>query len=306
MRDPRRATEDTARRPHAASVVVECGNELGETPIWDEAAGLLHWVDVFAGAVYSLDPAGDGVPRRFEHGVELGAVAPRASGGLVLGASRALIATDLDGGNAETLVAVEPDRPDNRFNDCRVDPSGRFFCGTKTNGDSGGSSGALYRIDADLSATVAIADTGLANGIGWSPDATTLYFIDSPLQRLDAYEFDLATGNVGARRTVAEIDPDDGLPDGLAVDAEGGIWVALVRGGVIRRFDPDGHIDAEVPLPVANPTCPGFGGPDLGTLYVTSAHLRSDPRYADDHPLAGALFAIDVGVKGVPSPPFAG
>ncbi|HJZ38709.1 MAG TPA: SMP-30/gluconolactonase/LRE family protein, partial [Solirubrobacterales bacterium] len=178
----------------ADAVVVDCGNELGETPIWDEAAGLLHWVDVFAGAVYSLDPAGDGVPRRFEHGIELGAVAPRASGGLVLGAGRALVATDLDGGGAETLVAVEPDRPDNRFNDCRVDPAGRFFCGTKTNGDSGGSSGALYRIDADLSVTVAIADTGLANGIGWSPYGTTLYFIDSPLQRLDAYEFDPATG----------------------------------------------------------------------------------------------------------------
>jgi sugar lactone lactonase YvrE len=309
VRDPRRATEDTARRPHAASgeaVVVDCANELGETPIWDEAAGLLHWVDVFAGAVYSLDPSGDGVPRRFEHGAELGALAPRARGGLVLATGRALVATDLDGGGAETLVAVEPDRPHNRFNDCRVDPAGRFFCGTKTNGDSGGSSGALHRIDAHLSASVAIADTELANGIGWSPDGTTLYFIDSPLQRLDTYEFDPETGEVGARRTVAVIDPDDGLPDGLAVDAEGGVWVALVKGGMVRRYEPDGRIDAEVRLPVANPTCPGFGGPDLATLYVTTARLRSDPRYADDNPLAGALFALDVGVPGVPSPPFAG
>jgi sugar lactone lactonase YvrE len=284
-------------------VVVDCGNELGETPIWDEAAGLLHWVDIFAGAVWSLDPTG-AAPRRFEHGTELGAVAPRASGGLVLAAGRALVATDLDGGNAETLVAVEPDRPHNRFNDCRVDPAGRLFCGTKSNVDEGG--GALYRVDADLHVTVAIADTELANGIGWSPDGTTLYFIDSPLQRLDAYEFDPATGEVGGRRTVAEIDPDDGLPDGLAVDAEGGVWVALVKGGMVRRYDPDGRIDTEVHLPVANPTCPGFGGPDLRTLYVTSAHLRSDPRYADSNPLAGALFVLDVGVPGVPSPPFAG
>ena len=201
---------------------------------------------------------------------------------------------------------VEPDRPRNRFNDCRVDPAGRFFCGTKTNGDDGGSGGALHRIDADLSASVAIADTELANGIGWSPDGTTLYFIDSPLQRLDAYEFDPATGEVGDRRTVAEIDPDDGLPDGLAVDAEGGIWVALVKGGMVRRYEPDGRTSAEIRLPVANPTCPGFGGPDLRTLYVTSAHLRTDPRYADDNPLAGALFALDVGIPGVPSPPFAG
>jgi sugar lactone lactonase YvrE len=199
----------------------------------------------------------------------------------------------------------EPDRPHNRFNDCRVDPAGRFFCGTKTNVDDGGR-GALHRIDADLRASVAIADTELANGIGWSPDGTTLYFIDSPLQRLDAYEFDPATGDVGGRRTVAAIDPDDGLPDGLAVDAEGGVWVALVNGGMVRRYEPDGRTSAEVRLPVDNPTCPGFGAPDLRTLYVTTAHLRSDPRYADDNPLAGALFALDVGVPGVPSPPFAG
>jgi sugar lactone lactonase YvrE len=303
----RRATEDTGRRPHVVSgeaVVVDCGNELGETPIWNEAAGLLHWVDIFAGAVWSLDPSG-GAPRRFEHATDLGAVAPRASGGLILAVGRALVATDLDGGGAEMLVEVEPDRPHNRFNDCRVDPAGRFFCGTKTNVDDGGR-GALHRIDADLRATVAIADTELANGLGWSPDGTTLYFIDSPLQRLDAYEFDSATGELGDRRTVAQIDPDDGLPDGLAVDAEGGIWVALVKGATVRRYLPDGGIDTEVRLPVANPTCPGFGGPDLATLYVTSAHLRSDPRYADPDPLAGALFALDVGVAGVPSPPFAG
>jgi sugar lactone lactonase YvrE len=292
-----------AARTIGADVVVDCGNELGETPIWDEAAGLLHWVDIFAGAVWSLDPTG-GEPRRFEHGTELGAVAPRASGGLVLAAGRALVATDLDGGAAETLVAVEPDRPHNRFNDCRVDPAGRLFCGTKSNIDEGG--GNLHRIDPDLRATIAIADTELANGIGWSPDGTTLYFIDSPLQRLDAYEFDPASGAVGERRTVAEIDPEDGLPDGLAVDAEGGVWVALVKGAMVRRYLPDGRIDMEVRLPVRNPTCPGFGGPDLRTLYVTSAHLRSDPRYADPDPLAGALFALDVGVGGVLSPPFAG
>ncbi len=293
-----------ARTIGTEAVVLDCGNELGEAPIWDAAAGLVHWVDTFAGAVWSLDPTG-GEPRRFECGTDLGAVAPRAGGGLVLAAGRALIATDLDGGNPETLVEVEPDRPHNRFNDCRVDPAGRFFCGTKTNIDDGGL-GNLHRIEADLTATVAIADTALANGIGWSPDSAALYFIDSPLQRLDAYEFDPATGDLGARRTVADIDPEDGLPDGLAVDVEGGIWVALVKSSTVRRYLPDGRIDMEVRFPVRNPTCPGFGGPDLETLYVTSAHLRSDPLYADPDPLAGALFALDLGLRGVPSPPFAG
>jgi sugar lactone lactonase YvrE len=294
-----------AGRVGAEAIVVDCGNELGETPVWDEAAQCLHWVDIFAGAVWSLDPSG-GEPRRFEHGTVVGSVVPRERGGLVLAAGRALVATDLGGGGAETLVEVEPDRPENRFNDCRVDPAGRFFGGTKVNAPGEPGRGALHRIDRDLRASVAIPDTGIANGIGWSPDAATLYFIDSPLQRIDAYDFDLAVGELGARRTVAEIDPDAGLPDGLTVDAEGGIWVALVRTGTLRRYAPDGRIEAEFRTEIRNPTCPGFGGPDLGTLYLTSAHLRTDPTYADPHPHAGALLALDVGVPGLPIPAFAG
>ena len=293
------------RRVGAEAVVVDSGNELGETPVWDAAAGLLHWVDIFAGAVYSLDPAG-GEPGRFEHGTVVGSVVPRARGGLVLAAGRALVATELDGSGAETLIEVEPDRPENRFNDCRVDPAGRFFGGTKVNASGEEGLGAVYRIGADLRPSVAIADTGIANGIGWSPDGRTLYFIDSPLQRLDAYEFDPASGDLGARRTVARIDPDDGLPDGLAVDAEGGIWVALANGWTLRRYAPKGRIEAEFRLPVRNPTCPGFGGPDLRTLYLTSAHLRDDPTYADESLLAGALFGLDVGVAGLAEPAFAG
>jgi sugar lactone lactonase YvrE len=293
------------RRVGTDAVVLDCRNELGETPVWDEAAGLLHWVDIFAGAVWSLDPA-SGEAHRFEHPTVVGSVVPRERGGLVLAAGRALVATDLDGNGAEALCEVEPDRPGNRFNDCRVDPAGRFFGGTKVNAPGEPGRGAFYRIGADLQPHVAIAETGIANGIGWSPDGATLYFIDSPLQRIDAYEFDPATGELGARHTVADIDPADGLPDGLTVDAEGGIWVALANGWKVRRYAPTGRLEEELTTPVRNPTCPGFGGPDLATLYLTSAHLRSDPTYADDTPLAGALFALDAGVRGLPSPAFSG
>jgi sugar lactone lactonase YvrE len=295
----------SAGRVGAEAIVVDCGQELGETPVWDEAAGLLHWVDIFAGAVWSLDPE-SGEARHFEHPDVVGSVVPRERGGLVLAAGRALVATDLDGNGAETLVEVEPDRPENRFNDCRIDPAGRFFGGTKVNAPGEPGLGALYRIDADLQTTVAIPDTGIANGIGWSPDGATLYFIDSPLQRIDAYDYDVTTGTLGPRHTVAEIDPDDGLPDGLTVDAEGGIWVALVRTGTLRRYAPDGTLEAELRTEIRNPTCPGFGGEDLKTLYLTSAHLREDPAYADPHPQAGALFALDVGIAGSPIPAFTG
>jgi sugar lactone lactonase YvrE len=290
------------RRVGSEAVVVDCRIELGEGPVWDEAAGLLHWVDLFTGTVFSFDPA-TGSTRSFVHGGPLGAVAPRAGGGLVLAADKDLVATDLDGGGATVLATVEPDNPVTRFNDCRIDPAGRFFGGTMT---ENGVPGAVHRIGPDLVPEVVIPDTALANGIGWSPDGRTLYFVDSPLQRLDAYEFDPATGDLGARRTVVTIDPDEGFPDGLAVDAEGGIWIGFARGHTVRRYTPEGHLDQELCLPVRNPTCPAFGGPDLATLFITSAHLRSNPRYADDSDLAGALFALEVGVPGLPSPAFTG
>ena len=280
-------------------------NELGETPIWDEAAGLLHWVDIFAGAVWSLDPA-SGEARHFEHGTVVGSVVPRERGGLVLAAGRALVATDLDGGGAETLVEVEPDRPENRFNDCRVDPAGRFFGGTKVNDPELEGRGALYRIGPDLSPTVAIADTGIANGIGWSPDGATLYFIDSPLQRLDAYEFDPATGDLGARRTVATIDPEDGLPDGLTVDAEGGIWVALVRTSTVRRYSPEGAHRSRTPHPGPQPDLPRLRRRRPADPLPDERPPPHDPHTPTTHPQAGALFALDVGVPGLPIPAFAG
>jgi sugar lactone lactonase YvrE len=295
--------------PHRRSggsveVAAELSLELGEGTVWDAAAGLVRWVDIFAGTVFGLDPD-SGERTSFGHPGPVGAVLPRAGGGLVLGAGLELVAVDEEGGGAEVLAAVEPEEPGNRFNDCRVDPAGRLWCGTKSRHDNE-NGGALHRVGPDLRPARVIAGTGIANGLGWSPDGATMYFIDSPTHRVDAYEFDAATGALGGRRTLAGIDPAEGLPDGLAVDAEGGVWVAVFGSGTVRRFGPDGALEAVLELPVRNPSCPAFGGPDLATLYVTTAHLRSNPDYADPDPLAGSLFATDPGVRGRPLPPFAG
>ena len=214
----------------------------------------------------------------------VGSVVPRERGGLVLAAGRALVATDLDGGGAETLVEVEPDRPENRFNDCRVDPAGRFFGGTKVNDPDLEGRGALYRIGPDLSPTVAIADTGIANGIGWSPDGTTLYFIDSPLQR------STPTSSTPRPATSEPAAPSPPSTPKTASPTASRSTPRAASGWPLSAPPPS----AASPRPakskpnstseVRNPTCPGFGGPDLRTLYLTSAHLRTDPQYADAPP----------------------
>jgi sugar lactone lactonase YvrE len=165
---------------------------------------------------------------------------------------------------------------------------------------------ALYRLEPDGRLAVAIPRTTISNGLGWSPDGARMYFIDSTTQRVDVLDFDGGSGVISGRRPFAVVDPADGLPDGLAVDAEGGVWVCLFGGAAVRRYDARGRLDAVVPLPVTNPTCPAFGGADLRTLYVTSARHRLTPEQLAAEPLAGALLELDPGVAGLPVHRFAG
>ncbi|MEZ5076769.1 MAG: SMP-30/gluconolactonase/LRE family protein [Solirubrobacterales bacterium] len=286
-----------------AESILECANELGEGPVWDAARELLIWVDIFAGTVESLDRDGRHDRRRYEG--QVAAIAPRRGGGAVIAVERRLLAIDDDGTLLGELAAVEEDLPDNRFNDCRCDPQGRLWAGTLSRIRNEGD-GCLYMFDGERPPRPMVTGTTISNGIGWDPGGGWMYFVDSLTQRLDAYEFDPADGSLGERRTVAEIDPERGLPDGLAVDAEGGVWLAMFGGGTVDRFSPEGEVEAVIELPVANPTCPAFGGPSLETLYVTSSIHREPPEYFDPSPLGGALFACEPGVAGAPVPPFAG
>ena len=149
--------------------------------------------------------------------------------------------------------------------------------------------------------TIVLPERTISNGIGWSLDGTTMYYIDSITQQVAAFAYDLDSAEVGERQLFAEIDATDGLPDGLAVDAEGGVWVCLFGGGRLRRYAPDGSLDREIVLPLTNPTCPGFGGTDLRTLYVTTARHRLSEEQLAREPLAGALLQLDVGVAGLPA-----
>jgi sugar lactone lactonase YvrE len=165
---------------------------------------------------------------------------------------------------------------------------------------------ALYRLAPGGRIERVIAGTTISNGLAWSPSGDTMYFIDSTTQRIDALDFDARTGDVSDRRPLVAIAPDDGLPDGMTVDAEGGIWVCLFGGAAIRRYTPEGRLDAAIPLPTTNPTSPVFGGPDLRTLYITTARHRLTPHQLATEPLAGAVLTLDPGVHGLPGNRFAG
>jgi sugar lactone lactonase YvrE len=282
---------------------VDVRDHLGEGPHWDESAGELLWVDITQSRVHAWSPPHDSV-RTQTLDDEVSAVIPRAAGrGHVIATGHRLLLRD---GDTETALAVvEHDLPDNRFNDCKCDPQGRLWAGTMSRTRAPGTA-ALYRLAPGHAIERVIAGTTISNGIAWSPPGDTMYFIDSTTQRIDAFDFDGATGDISDRRPLAEVDRDDGLPDGMTVDAEGGIWVCLFGGAAIRRYTPEGRLDATIAVPTTNPTSPAFGGPDLRTLYVTTARHRLTPQQLATEPLAGALLAVEPGVQGIPANRFAG
>jgi D-xylonolactonase len=257
---------------------------------------VLQRVDITASAIVRLDVDGG---REERHAVDghVGFALPAPGGGLVAGVERRLVRLAAPGATASAIAEVEAGRADNRFNDAAFDPAGRLWAGTMSRTRAPGAA-ALYRVSEDGEVTRAIGGATISNGLDWDPGFDILYYVDSTTQQIDAIAFDLDRGRLGARRRFAAVDPRDGLPDGLTVDAEGGVWLALFGGGVIRRYRPDGSLDAEVRLPVTNPTSVAFGGADLSELYVTSAKHRLSPAQLAQEPLAGSVLRLRPGVRG--------
>jgi sugar lactone lactonase YvrE len=198
------------------------------------------------------------------------------------------------------LAEVEADRPVSRMNDGKCDRRGRFWAGTIAEVHEPGA-GSLYRLDADHRAVQVLTGVTTSNGLDWSPDGSTMYFIDTHAHGVDAYDFDEATGEIHNRRRLIDIDPEVGLPDGMAVDAEGGLWVALYDGRAVHRYSADGVLEGRLELPVSLVTSCAFAGPELADLYITTAADRHP-----DEPLAGAVFHCRPGVAGLSNCPFAG
>jgi sugar lactone lactonase YvrE len=287
----------------SVEIALDAGDQLGEGPFWDDLRGELLRVDISGGLVHGWNPS-TGKAWRRECDREVGAALPRAGAdGLVLAVGRRIVLAEGEG--VRVLARVEEDRPGNRFNDCKCDPSGRLWAGTMS-GERAPREASLYRLAPGGEIERVISNTTISNGLGWSPAGDRMYFIDSTTHRIDVFDYDAESGRIAGRRAFAEIDPSDGLPDGMTVDSEGGIWVCLFGGGAVRRYGEDGALEDHVELPVTNPTSPVFGGPDLRTLYVTSARHRLSEKQLAAEPLAGAVFALRPGVVGLPGNRFAG
>ena len=282
------------------TVAFDIDAELGEGALWDWRHDLLVSVDIPAGRVLVSHPR-DGSTRSFDVGQPVGAAMLRGEHGLLLAVRDGFATLDLETGVAEPLVAVEADKSANRMNDAACDARGRCFAGTMATDDTPGA-GTLYRLDEDLSVHTVLDGLTISNGLGWSPAGDVMYHIDSKAGGIDAHDFDPDSGALSSRRRLADTDPSWGLPDGLAMDAQGGIWVAFWDGSAVRRFSPDGELTETLDLPAARPTRPAVGGADLDQLYVTSARLDR----AVDGDLGGSILVLDPGVRGVRANVFAG
>lgn len=281
-------------------VVLAAEARLAEGPVWDARSSCLWWVDILRGRVHRFDPV-SGADTFFEVGEDVGTVAVRAAGGLVIATATGLHTCMEDGGRRTLLHEVrEVTVPGGRFNDGKADPWGRFWAGTMLDDPPGAC--ALYRLDPDRSLHTMVTEVSCSNGLAWSPDGATMYYIDTPTGGVDAFDHDSATGALSRRRRI--IDVDRGWPDGMTLDADGCLWVALWDGWGLRRYAPDGRLLATVELPAQRVTSCAFGGPSLSTLYVTTA--RAGLRDLTDQPLAGSLFAFEPGVAGLPAGEWAG
>ncbi|MPZ80791.1 MAG: SMP-30/gluconolactonase/LRE family protein [Actinophytocola sp.] len=274
-------------------VVLAARARLGEGPLWDRRAAVLRWVDIKRGEVHRFDPA-TGEDTSFEAGEQVGTVAVRRSGGLVLATETGIVTCAEDGSDRERLHEVATNPPGGRFNDGKADPWGRFWAGTMVEGTDG--AGAFYRLDPDGDLYTMLTGVSVSNGLGWSPDGTTMYYVDTRTGGVDAFDHDPATGDISGRRRVVEI--DRGWPDGLTVDAEGNLWVALWDGWAVRRYTPDGRLTETVEVPAQRVTSCAFGGADLSTLYITTARTGLAEEVLARQPEAGSLFAVSPGVPG--------
>ncbi len=298
----------TSPRAPAAVACSATPGLLSEGPLWDPHRGELLWVDIIGALLHRAKLGADGLLAdatsiRFDRHV--GAAAPAAGGGYVLAAGTGFLFADATGSVRE-LAQPEAGRSDVRMNDGACDQQGRFWAGTMAYDESPGA-GVLYRLELDGTCTTVLTGLTISNGIGWSPDERTMYLSDSGTATIDAFDFDAASGELGRRRTIVTITEPGVAPDGLTVDAQGAIWVALWGGGAVRCHSPSGVLLRTVTVPVQRPTSCAFGGPDLATLFITSARDGLDETALARQPDAGHVFRVDsVGVSGMPAPPYRG
>jgi sugar lactone lactonase YvrE len=280
-----------------AEQITEAVAYHAEGPVWSDGWGGLRWVDMLAGDVLSLDDRGAVQRRRV--GRIAAALRPRRLGGAVIAVERGFVLEGADGAIA-TLPEVWSDASI-RMNEGGCDPDGRFYCGSMAYDQRPGAA-SLYRLDPDGSVRVVLEGVTISNGLDFSPDGALAYYVDTPTRRIDCFDYDAERGLTG-RRAFVSLPEGVGFPDGLTVDAEGGVWVALYDGGAVRRYGRDGELDVVVEIGARKVTACAFGGDGRRELYVTTSRENLAP---GEDPAAGSLFRVVPGVIGLPVREFAG
>jgi sugar lactone lactonase YvrE len=279
-------------------IVLNHSCQLGEGPVWDAENECVLWVDIPAGQIHSFYPH-NREHFVFETGQMVGSIAIRSSGILIAALQHGFHEISLEKRTVKQLTDPEAHLPGNRFNDGKCDLAGRFWAGTMSVSDEPGA-GKLYMLDKDQTVSVKIENVSCSNGLAWSPDHNIFYYIDTPTQQVVAYDYDLTTGGIRNKRVVIEICQEEGFPDGMTIDEEGMLWIALWDGWKVARYNPyNGELLHQIHLPVARITSCTFGGSNLQDLYITSAKTGLKQEELAQQPLAGCLFVIkNIGVSG--------
>lgn len=269
--------------PHACA--------LGEGPLWDHNTQQLYWVDILKKEIHRFSPETNA------HHIQkldqmVGAIAINSKGGLVAALQNGIALINSEKNTVEMVAEPEQHLPDNRFNDGKCDPDGRFWAGTMSMTNQHGT-GSLYTLEKDLSVSVKIKNVSCSNGLAWSPDLQTLYYIDSLTFEVVSYDFDVESGGIQNKKVIIRIPPNEGLPDGMTIDEEGMLWIAYYNGWKVARWDPNiGKELNQIRLPVSQVTSCAFGGKTLEDLYITTANTGLNEQQKEKQPLAGALFVI--------------
>ncbi|MBN2774708.1 MAG: SMP-30/gluconolactonase/LRE family protein [Prolixibacteraceae bacterium] len=279
-------------------LVIDTKSDLGEGAIWNYRTNELYWVNIAGKLLHIYNPQ-TGINKELLTGQMIGTVVPTESGRAIVALQNGIYYLDVSTGTKTFLVDPEDDKPDNRFNDGKCDPKGRLWAGTMNlNGDS--EKGALYRIENDSTVTKMIYPVSISNGITWSADTTRMYYIDTPTQQVKQYDYNNSTGTISNGKVVIEIPTESGSPDGMTIDKDGNLWIALWGGYAVGCWNPEtGELVRKIDVPAKNVTSCAFGGPDLKTLFITTARQDMSEDELKEFPHAGGVFKIRQGVEGV-------
>ncbi|MDO9546135.1 MAG: SMP-30/gluconolactonase/LRE family protein [Pelolinea sp.] len=277
-------------------------NILGEGPIWSTKEQVIYWVDIDGMKIQRYFPATNKY-EAFSMPIKVTLLAFRKSGGFICGTENGFYFWDPYTQNMEFITHPESGKKEARFNDGKVDRKGRLWAGTMT---AQGATSSLYRMEADLSVETMLSNVTISNGIGWSPDNSIMYYVDSLRYLISAFDYDLAAGTISNQRPFVQLTAEVGVPDGLTVDSKGYVWVAIYDGWKVMRYDQSGKTAAEIKMPVSRPSSCAFGGKELDELYITSISEGLSEEDKTKEPMAGDLFMVKTNVKGIAEPEFSG